>query len=138
MPNRSIEIHDSVLAAISRSEGEAQLHLSSVYMQQSEGVPGRDVGTGWVQKAILRIHDARVDGAFSEFPVDLSTGQIRMGENSLDNEIPVPLRHEGAFELRLQAMWQGQVTVAFRSSGAELELLSEPEYVEEFRPYPIC
>ena len=134
MANRSIEIHDSVLTAISLSEGEAQLHFSSVYIHQSEGVPGRDVGTGWVQKAILRIHDARVDGAFSEFPVDLSTGQIRMGENSLDNEIPLPLRYEGAFELRLQAMWQGQVTVAFKGTGAELELLGEPEYVEEFRP----
>ena len=134
MPNRTIEIHDSVLAAVSLSEGEAQLHFSSVYIHQSEGVPGRDVGSGWVQKAILRIHDARVDGAFSEFPVDLSTGQIRMGENSLANEIPVPLRHKGAFELRLQAMWQGQVTVAFRGSGADLELLGEPEYVEEFHP----
>jgi len=66
--------------------------------------------------------------------VDLSTGQVRLGENSLDNEIPVPLRHKGAFELRLQAIWQGQVTVSFTGSAAELELLGEPEYVEEFRP----
>ena len=57
-----------------------------------------------------------------------------MGKNTLDNEIPVPLWHKGAFELRLQAMWQGQVTVVFTGSGAELELLGEPEYVEEFRP----
>jgi hypothetical protein len=134
MPNRSIEIHDSVLAAISLSQGEAQLHFSSVYIHQSEDVPGRDAGSGWVQKAIVRIHDARVDGTFSEFSVDLSTGQIRMGEKTLDNEIPVPLRHKGAFELHLQAMWQGQVTVSFTGSGAELELLGEPEYVEEFRP----
>jgi len=134
MPNRFIEIHDSVLAAISVSQGEAQLHFSSVYIHQSEGEPGRDVGSGWVQKAILRISDARIDGAFSEFPVDLSTGQVRLGNNNLDNEIPVPLQHKGAFELRLQAKWQGQVTVSFTGSGAELELLGEPEYVEEFRP----
>ena len=134
MPNRSIEIHDSVLAAISLSEGEAHLHFSSVYIHQSEGLPGRDVGSGWVQKAILRVRDARVDGAFLEFPVDLITGHVRMGENSLDNEIPVPVRYKGAFELRLQAMWQGQVTVVFRGNGAELELLGEPNYVEEFRP----
>jgi hypothetical protein len=85
MPNRSIEIHDSVLAAVLFSQGEAQLHFSSVYIHQSEGVPGRDAGSGWVQKAILRIHDARVDGAFSEFPVDLSDGQIQMGKNILNN-----------------------------------------------------
>jgi hypothetical protein len=134
MPNRAIEIHDSVLAAISFTQGEAQLHFSSVYIHQSEDVPGRNAGTGWVQKAVLRIHEARVDGSFSEFPVNLTNGQIRMGENVLENEIPVPLHHKGAFELRLQAMWQNQVTVSFTGSGAELELLGEPKYVEEFRP----
>jgi hypothetical protein len=134
MPNRAIEIHDSVLAGVSFSKGEAQLHFSSVYVHQSEGVPGRDAGSGWVQKAVLRIHDARVEGAFSEFPVDLSGGQIQIEDKILDNEIPVPLRNKGAFELRLQAMWGGQVVVSFKGSGAELELLGEPEYVEEFRP----
>jgi hypothetical protein len=134
MPNRAIEIHDSILAAVSFSQGEAQLHFSSVYIHQSEGVPLRDAGSGWVQKAIIRIQDAEVKGAFSEFPVDLSGGHIQIGQNLLDNEIPVPLRHKGAFELRLQAMWQGQEVVSFTGSGAELELLGEPEYVEEFRP----
>jgi hypothetical protein len=52
----------------------------------------------------------------------------------LNNEIPVPLRHKGAFELRLQTMWQEQEIVSFTGSGAELELLGDAEYVEEFRP----
>ena len=134
MPNRAIEIHDCVLAAVSFSQGEAKLHFSSVYIHQSEGVPVRDAGSGWVQEAVLRIHGARMEGAFSEFPVDLADGQTRMGENILDNEIPVPLRHKGAFELRLRAMWHGQEVVSFAGSGAELELLGEPRYVEEFRP----
>jgi hypothetical protein len=133
MPNRAIEIHDSILAAVSFSQGEAQLHFSSVYIHQTEGVPLRDAGSGWVQEAILRIHEASMEGAFSEFPVDLTDGQTRMGQNILDNEIPVPLRHKGAFELRLQAKWHGQV-VSFAGSGAELELLGDPEYVDEFRP----
>jgi len=134
MPNHAIEIHDSVLAAVSFSQGEAKLHFSSVYIHQSDGVPLRDAGSGWVQEAVLRIHDASMEGAFSEFPVDLADGQTRMGPNILDNEIPVPLRHNGAFELRLQAMSHGQVVVSFAGSGAELELLGEPEYVEDFRP----
>jgi hypothetical protein len=134
MPNRAIEIHDSILAAVSFSRREAQLHFSSVYIHQSEGVPGRDAGSGCVQRAVLRIYDARVEGAFSEFPVNLSGGRIQMGESILDNEIPVPLHHKGAFELRLQAMWQGQVIVSFIGSAAELELLGNPEYVEEVRP----
>lgn len=134
MPNRAIEIHDSVLAAVSFSQGEAQLHFSSVYIHQSEGVPLRDAGSGWVQRAVLRIRDANMEGAFSEFPVDLADGQTRMGQNIFDNEIPVPLKHKGAFALRLEAMWHGQEVVSFAGSGAELELLGEPKYVEEFRP----
>ena len=134
MPNRSIEIHDSVLAGVSFSQGEAQLHFSSVYVHHSEGVPGRDAGSGWTQEAILRINNATVEGSFLEFPVDLSDAKIQLGNQTLDNEIPVPLRHKGPFALRLRAMWQEQRVVSFTGSGAELELLGEPEYVEEFRP----
>jgi len=134
MPNHAIEIHDSVLAAVSFSQGEVKLHFSSVYIHQSDGVPLRDAGSGWVQEAVLRIHDASIEGAFSEFPVDLADGQTRMGPNILENEIRVPLHHKGAFELRLQAMWQETGIVTFTGTGAELELLGEPEYVEEFRP----
>lgn len=134
MPNRAIEIHDSILAGVSIAQGRAELTFSSVYIHQSEGKPGIDAGSGWIQRAILRIDHAKVKGAFSEFPVDLGGGQIQMGSDRSDNEIPVPLRYKGAFELRLEAMWQGQEVVSFTGSGVELELLGEPEYVEEFRP----
>ena len=134
MLNRAVEIHDSVLAGVSFSQGEAQLHFSSVYIHQSEDVPARDAGSGWVQEAVLRIYAARMEGAFSEFPVDLTDGQTQMGSNILRNIIPLPLQHKGAFELRLQAMWHAREVVSFAGSGAELELLGEPEYVEEFRP----
>ena len=75
-----------------------------------------------------------MEGAFSEFPVELADGETRMGQNILVNEIPVPLRHRGEFGLRLEAMWHGQQVVSFTGTGAELELVGEPRYVEEFRP----
>ena len=134
MQNRAVEIHDSVLSAVSFLEREVQLHFSPAYIHQSEGVPLRDAGSGWVQEAILHIYDANVEGAFLEFPVDLADGQTQIGQKILDNEIPVPLNHKGPFALRLQAMWQEDRLVTFFGSGAELELLGEPEYVEEFRP----
>jgi hypothetical protein len=132
--NRVIEIHDSVLASVSFSNDEAQLHFSPAYIHQSEGVPSHDAGSGWVQKAILHIRGASMEGAFSEFPVELADGEIRLEENILVNEIPVPLRHSGKFGLRLEAMWHGQQVVSFTGNGAELELLGEAKYVEEFRP----
>ncbi len=134
MPNRAIEIHDSVLAAVSFSSGEVQLQFSALYIHESDGVPGIDAGRGWYQQAALRIQDAKVDGVFTEFPVELISGRTRIGRDILENEIPVPLRHKGAFELRLQAMRQETGLVTFTGTGAELELLGEPEHVEEFRP----
>jgi len=111
-----------------------KLHFSPAYIHQSEGIPLRDAGSGWVQDAMLHIYDAKVEGTFAEFPVDLSDGRIQMGQNILENEIPVPLHHTGAVELRLQAKRQGERIVIFTGRGAELELIGEPKYVEEFRP----
>jgi hypothetical protein len=134
MFNRTIEIHDSILASVSISQGLAELHFSRVYIHQAEGEPGRDAGTVWVQEALLRISDADVNGAFSELPVDLDGGELRMEEFRSDNEIPIPLQFKGEFELRLEAWRQAQEVVTFRGSGAQLGLIGEPEYVEEFRP----
>jgi hypothetical protein len=134
MSNRMIEIHDSALESVSISQGRAELTFSSAYIHQSEGIPGRDAGSVWIQKAVLRIYRVDVKGAFSEFPVDLSGGQIRMGGRHLSNEIPIPLRYEGTFELCLEPMWHPEEVVCFTGISAELELFGEPEYVEEFRP----
>jgi hypothetical protein len=134
VPNRSIEIHDSTLERILISGNEAQLHFSSVYIHQSEGVPGSDTGQVWTQAAVLRISEATVSGAFSQFPLRLSDGSILLGAKSSDNEIPLPLRHEGRSELRLEAFRENLEVVRVSGSGAQLELLGEAKYLEEFRP----
>ena len=134
LPNRVIEIHDSTLVEISQSNDETVLYFSSVYIHESEGVPGQDAGTGWSQRAILRLTDSRIVGAFSEFPVRLSNGRILLGERATANGIPVPLRYEGTCELRLEAFRQAHEIVTIEGKGIELELVGEGKYLEEFRP----
>ena len=73
-----------------------------------------------------------VSGEFSMLPARLSTGSAVLGANSLDNMIPVPLRCEGTFKLRLQA--DNSEVITLSGIGARLELLGEPKYLEEFRP----
>jgi hypothetical protein len=131
--NRVIEIHDSTLERALLLPGKAELHFSSVYIHESEGRPGIDAGTGWVQRAVLRIDGADVKGKFSEFPVDLTDGRIRLGDVRLDNEIPIPLNFKGDFELSLTSMRLKEV-VTLRGSAAELQLIGDPQYVEEFYP----
>jgi hypothetical protein len=132
MTNRAIEIHDSTLDAISVRDGEAVLHFPCVYIHESMETPGLDAGSGWVQQARLRISDAVVTKSFSTFPADLLDGHITLGDTVLNNEIPIPLVHKGNVELRLES-WNDEM-VLITGSSAELELIGEPKYVEEFRP----
>jgi hypothetical protein len=139
MFNRVIEIHDSELDRIVIEDGTAVLHFPSVYIHQSTGTPAVDAGTGWVQRAILKIGDARIEGALSEELREssgydahqLSGGSIRLDENFSDNLIPIPLDAAADVELSLES-WGSTVTVKGRS--ILLQLIGEPEYVEEFEP----
>jgi hypothetical protein len=132
MKNHSIEIHDSTLDTISVRDGKAVLYFSSVYIHESTGTPGVDSGSGWVQQALLRISDAAVRRSFSKFPAELLDGYISLGGAVLSNKIPIPLRHKGIVEIRLES-WNDEV-VLIAGDSAELELIGEPKYVEEFRP----
>lgn len=132
MKNRAIEIHDSTLDAVSVHDGEAVLHFPRVYIHESTGTPGVDKGSGWVQEALLRISDATVTRSFSKFPADLLDGHIMLGDTVLRNVLPIPLSHNGIVEIRLES-WNDEAVLVTGSS-AELELIGEPKYVEEFRP----
>lgn len=129
--NREIEIHDSILDSLSLRDGLVVLHFSSVYIHESEGVPGVDAGSGWVQEAYLKIGSAVVVGSFSELPRDLEHGYIKLGITLSDNMIRVPLDRQGAVELRLGG--RGEV-ISITGISAKLELVGEATYVEEFRP----
>lgn len=131
MPNRAIEIHDSVLDKILILDGTAVLHFPHLYIHQSDGTPGVDSGTGWSQTGYLRIKHATIVGSFPEIPCDLHGGYIKMGELILNNEIPIPLTYHGTVELRLES-WDKVVLIS--GHNAELELYGEPEYIEDFEP----
>jgi hypothetical protein len=131
LKNRAIEIHDSVLDALSLDNGDAVLHFSHLYIHESEGVPGIDDGTGWSQEGKLTIRGAVVQGTFSEWPAHLHLGCITVEGNVFENEIPIPLDFEGKTELRLQS-WSEIISIA--GTGAKLELIGKAEYVEEFKP----
>lgn len=113
-------------------EGVAVLHFACVYIHESIGVPGVDPGSGWVQEAVLRISDAAVVRSFSKFPAELLDGFLKLGDAILQNEIPIPLRYQGTVEFRLESS-NGE-TLLITGRKADLQLLGEPKYVEEFRP----
>jgi hypothetical protein len=130
--NSVIEIHDSDVDTVSNVDGKVVLCFSSVYIHKSLGIPGVDPGTGWVQKAKLTIADATIKSTLTLFPGQLLGGYLRLGDSILDNEIPIPLNFQGDTELLLES-WNDQV-ILVSGRGAELELIDDPTYVEDFPP----
>lgn len=127
--NRAIEIHDSVLEALTLENGDAILHFSHLYIHEAEGRVGIDPGSGWGQQGKLTISQATVSGSFSEWPADLHDGHVVVDGILYENVIPILLDVGGEIELQLQS-WSEVMRI--NGKGAKLELIGEPEYLEEF------
>ena len=130
--NTVIELHDSTVAEISSRAGTVIVRFVPAYLHKSEGRPGLDCGTGWIQDAQLRFGDALVTRACPDLPCDVTDGELAFGLERRDNEIPVPLEVTAPTELSLKFGSKHTVTVKGRS--VRLELLGEAKYVEEFKP----
>ena len=130
--NTEIEIHDSRVTEISNRNGTVIVHFQPAYLHKSEGRPGLDAGTGWVQEARLIFATAATRGDFPDWPCDVMDGELIVDGVRHPNLIPVPFQTANPIELRLICDSVHTITVTGR--GARLELVGEPRYVEEFRP----
>lgn len=103
-----------------------------MYLHKSSGRPGIDTGSGWIQDAKLVFSNSILDGHAFDLPCDILDGKIIIRGKTHDNSIPVPLEISGEVELHLVFSPAHKLTVKGKS--VRLELLSEPKYVEEFKP----
>jgi len=130
--NSAIELHDSVIGSIEPDGCWGVVSFTPAYFHWSEGQPGVDMGTGWVQDAKLWIGDAVVAGELPDLPCSITDGDLSLGLHAYPNDIPVPLDRHDIVELRV-AFYPG-CEIQIRGTSIRLELLGEPRYVEEFRP----
>lgn len=129
--NTIIELHDSKIAEITRKDDCVVLSFLPAYLHKSEGRPGFDSGTGWTQAAKLIFANASVSGNFPELPCTTMGGNLVIGGQLYDNEVPVPLDVAAAIELRLICDAVHEILVT--GHGVRLELLGEARYIEEFK-----
>lgn len=123
-----MEFHDSTFNGVERDGANLVLRFSAAYIHKSEGEPGVDAGSGWVQKLRLHISDASQTGEIVHFPCNLWDGSVRLDDKRLENVIPIPLDYRGRVEIRLEE------TTALTITGTSLrvELCGEPKFVDEF------
>ena len=89
--NISIELHDSIVAGIMKRNGEVVVHFLPAYLHKSEGRPGIDAGTGWVQEARLNFADGLTGGTFPDLPCVVMEGELVVGVERFNSQVPVPL-----------------------------------------------
>ena len=130
MPNSSIELHDSEVENISQEGSTVRISFVEVYIHESEGEPGVDPGTGWLQKAELLLEDASIEGKAPDLPRWLSDGRLTIDEEAYENELPIPLDQHG--EVTLVMLFVTGDEVEIRAKRISLTLFGEPKYVEEF------
>jgi microsomal dipeptidase-like Zn-dependent dipeptidase len=61
--NCSLELHDSRVSSVQSTGGVVTINFEAAYLHRSDGVPGSDEGTGWVQPGYLEFASASLNGA---------------------------------------------------------------------------
>jgi hypothetical protein len=107
------------------------VHSLPAYLHKSDGQPGYDPGTVWVQDAQLISVGASVEGDLPDWPCDVMDGALTIGGERHEIHIPVPLLPAAPAELCLSFDSVHTATVTARS--VRLRLSGEPGYVEDFR-----
>ncbi|MBX9660251.1 MAG: hypothetical protein K2X00_16955 [Nitrospiraceae bacterium] len=131
MANRIIELHDSTIERIATDlEGKIRVVFSSAYIHVSDGTPGIDKGSGFVQRAELQVEQGIISGSLPPFPSDISDGSMVLDGIRRDNTIPIPFEFLGSFNLLLVFVPGDSMSV--QGIGARLSLQGNPRYIEEF------
>src|SRR3954447_25869367 len=87
--NNAVEIHDSTLAGVNNRGRDVVVRLVPAYVHCSEGRPGIDPGSGWLQDIDLVFRDAVIESLPSQLPSSLSDGDLCTGEGRWENGIPL-------------------------------------------------
>ena len=128
--NTAIEIYDSTLASLVKEGQRVIVDLQPAYIHRSTGTPGVDPGGGWAQDVILVVEQGTIEGSVPELPCDLWEGSLRVGHQTIENIIPLPLDYRGDVELMLVTQTDSGVIV--RGSAIFATPIGEPKFIEEF------
>lgn len=126
--NREIELHDTRVERIERTNGSIVLWLSA-YMHESEGRPGWDRGTGWNLPARLVVENGEFERPFSSPSLWVTDGHIAVGECLFVNLVPLPFDAHGEIRLFLSGA-EGEIVI--KGNRVYFEPFGPAVYVEEF------
>ena len=132
--NREIELHDSVIEDVVREGDDFVVRFSHVVVHETLGTPGVDAGVCLSQEATLRISNGRSSPETLQWPVRITDGELRLGDQLLDNMLPTSINHQGPTLLSLLVYDDDSVFTQLSISGTGLCVVTHglAEYLDDF------
>jgi len=127
--NAALEFHDSEVSSVEGTGSKLCVRFSAAYVHHSDGLPGKDAGTGYVQTLEFVFYEAQWSGNLGMCLGSLWKGQVRQGERTM-SLVPLPYRSiepiEGEFE------FENGEHLSVRAASAVIRLTGEPRFVERY------
>lgn len=127
--NAALEFHDSEVSLVEGVSGTLRLLFSVAYIHRSEGRPGVDSGSGYIQPAEIIFYGASWEGLSSACKGVLSDGSVTLGSESL-SLIPLPFTASGPLSAKL-VFASGPILLVSATSAA-CSCSGDPKFVETY------
>lgn len=128
--DEAIELHDSVFDSVEIRDGILIVSLRPAYVHKSRGVPGVDVGSGFLQDVSIEFVGHEMVGDARDLPADILNGDFELDGTVFQNMIKLPCDGRPA-KLRLN-LWPDNRSITVSGTNVRVKPLSEAIYDDEF------
>jgi len=128
--NTAIELHDSRVIGITPSDSSVIVRFRPAYVHRSDGRPGFDPGSGWVQDCDLVVSEAVLESNFPVMPWVLDDGWLSFDDEVFENLMPLPLDVRGAVQFSARGLNGERQDIL--GTRATVSAVGEARYVELF------
>jgi hypothetical protein len=127
---KALEIHDSTISEIKKNDLSIILFLGKGIMHHSEGEPGIDKGTCWLQSIEIYLENARIINEPDDIPNELDFGYFIINGTKYDNMIKVPFKESGDIEVILETFFGNELRI--NAGKITISEIDSPQYLQDF------
>ena len=129
--NVALEFHDSEVSTVQPNGEDLSISFSAAYVHRSEGAPGVDAGSGYVQALEMLLHRATWSGELRACLGRLSGGYLCSGGQRLPL-VPLPYESAGG-PIRVEFVFQNGESLTATAERIVVRFTGEPRFVESFK-----
>src|SRR5436190_89572 len=128
--NRVIELHDAWVVEITPSGSSVVVRFGPAYVHRSDGCPGSDPGSCWVQDLDLVVSEAVLESTFTEMPQQLDVGSLSVGSEVFENAVPFPFDMPGVIRFSARSLIGERLVI--QGTRVRVVQVGDARYVEQF------